>query len=144
MAAFGATGAEAWDNSIPCVTFVSCQQAASGAPKCTICDHQVCGAIMSCPAASDDENVLDHFCFCWQEVTEIRHQECFPYRNNTAEVRSIGISVIFPGSGLWQISGIVLTLWLANGFRAKWGQTKHNSVVNVQIWLSLIILCESV
>lgn len=38
---------------------VSCQQAASGAPKCTICD-QVCHAIIPCTTATDDENVLEH------------------------------------------------------------------------------------
>lgn len=132
-AAFGATGAEAGDNSIPCVTFVSCQQAASGAPKCTICDHQVCGAIMSCPAASDDENVLDHFCFRWQEVTGISRQEpgnVFPYRTDTAEIKAVRISS-FPGLNLRQISGLVLTVRLANSFRAKRGQTKHDSVVDV-------------
>lgn len=66
---FGASQAEAGDNSIPCLRFVSCQQAASGAPKCTICDHQVRGAITLCPTASDDENVLGHFCFGWQGKT---------------------------------------------------------------------------
>lgn len=71
----GGRGAETGNNSIPCVTFVSCQQAASGAPKCTICDHQVCGAIMLLPAASDDENVLDRFCFGWRGATGISLQE---------------------------------------------------------------------
>lgn len=92
MAVFGVSEAEAGDNSIPCVTFVSCQQAASGAPKCTICDHQVCGAIMPCPAASDDENVLDHFCFGWQGATEISRQEdgnVFPYRTDMAEIKAV-------------------------------------------------------
>lgn len=92
MVVFGVSEAEAGDNSIPCVTFVSCQQAASGAPKCTICDHQVCGAIMPCPAASDDENVLDHFCFGWQGATEISRQEdgnVFPYRTDTAEIKAV-------------------------------------------------------
>lgn len=128
-AAFGGTGAEAGDNSIPCVTFVSCQQAASGAPKCTICDHQVCGAIMSCPAASDDENVLDHFCFRWQGVTGISHR--MPGNVLGLIQQAVRISVSFPGLKLRQFSGLVLTIRLANSFRAKRGQTKHDSVVDV-------------
>lgn len=51
--------ADAEDNGVSCVTCVSCQQAASGAPKCTICD-QVCHAIIPCITATDDENVLGH------------------------------------------------------------------------------------
>lgn len=51
--------AEAEDNSVSCVTFVSYQQAASGAPKCTICD-QVCHGIIPCTAATNDEDVLKH------------------------------------------------------------------------------------
>lgn len=51
--------AEAEDNTISCVTCVSCQQAASGAPKCAICD-QVCHAIIPWTAATDDENMLEH------------------------------------------------------------------------------------
>lgn len=51
--------AEAEDNSVSCVTCVSCQQVASGAPKCTICD-QVCHAIIPCITATDDEDVLEH------------------------------------------------------------------------------------
>lgn len=51
--------AEAEDNRVSCVTCMSCQQAASGAPKCAICD-QVCHAIIPCIAATDDENVLGH------------------------------------------------------------------------------------
>lgn len=42
------------------VTFVSCQQAASGVPKCAICDHQVFHAVMPSNTASDDEKVLEH------------------------------------------------------------------------------------
>lgn len=42
------------------VTFVSCQQAASGVPKCAICDHQVFYAVMPSSTASDDEKVLEH------------------------------------------------------------------------------------
>lgn len=55
----GVSEAEAEDNNVSCVTCVSCQQAASGAPKCTICD-QVCHAIILCTAATDDGNVLEH------------------------------------------------------------------------------------
>lgn len=55
----GAPEAEAEDNSVSCVTCVSCQRAASGAPKCTICD-QVCHAIIPCTSATDDKNVLEH------------------------------------------------------------------------------------
>lgn len=51
--------ADAEDNTLSCVTFVSYQQAASGAPKCTICD-QVCHAIIPCTDATDDEDVLEH------------------------------------------------------------------------------------
>lgn len=57
--------AEAEDNSVSCVTCVSCQQAASGAPKCTICD-QVCHAIIPCTSATDDEDGragAHDFCF---------------------------------------------------------------------------------
>lgn len=107
--AFGVSEAEAGDNSIPCVTFVSCQQAASGAPKCTICDHQVCGAIMPCSAASDDGIVLAHFCFGWQGATGISPQEdgnLFPYRTNSAEIKAVRLSVIFPGLTRRQISGL--------------------------------------
>jgi len=58
----GASEAEAENNSVSCVTCVSCQQAASGAPKCTICD-QVCHAIIPCTTATDDEDVLEHMTY---------------------------------------------------------------------------------
>lgn len=51
--------AEAEDNTTSCVMCVSCQQAASGAPKCAICD-QVCHAIIPWTTATDDENMLEH------------------------------------------------------------------------------------
>lgn len=51
--------ADTEDNSVSCVTCMSCQQAASGTPKCTICD-QVCHAIIPCIAAIDDDSVLEH------------------------------------------------------------------------------------
>lgn len=56
--------AEAEDNSVSYVTCVSCQQAASGAPKCTICD-QVCHAIIPCTTATDDEDVLEHMIYAF-------------------------------------------------------------------------------
>lgn len=53
----GLSEAEAEDNSVTCVTRVSYQQAASGAPKCTICDL-VCDAIIPCATATEDEDVV--------------------------------------------------------------------------------------
>lgn len=60
--------AEAEDNSVFYVMCVSCQQAASGAPKCAICD-QVCHAIIPCTTATDDEDVLE------QMISERSQQE---------------------------------------------------------------------
>ena len=51
--------AEAEDNSVSGVTCVSCQQAASGVPKCTICD-QLCHAIIPCTSAAADEDMSEH------------------------------------------------------------------------------------
>lgn len=113
---FGVSQAEPGDNSSPCLRFVSCQQAPSGAPKCTICDHQVRGAITLCPAASDDEKVLGHFSFGWQGKTGTRcHDDgnVFPHRTDRAEIRAVRSAVIFPAR-------------LACSFRVKRGQPSRS------------------
>lgn len=113
---FEVSPAEGGDNSSPCLRFVSCQQAPSGAPKCTICDHQVRGAITLCPAASDDENVLGHFCFGWQGKTGTRcHDDSsvFPHRTDRAEIRAVRLAVAFLAR-------------LACSFRAKRGQPSRS------------------
>lgn len=72
--------ADTEDNGVSCVTCMSCQRAASGAPKCTICD-QVCHAIISCITATDDENVLEHMTYAFdareQQRGANRKQICF-------------------------------------------------------------------
>lgn len=49
--------AEAQDDSVSVVTRVLCQRAAAGMRKCAICDRVLCHAIITCTAATDDENI---------------------------------------------------------------------------------------
>lgn len=65
----GVFKAEAEDNSVSCGACVSCQQAASGLPKCTICD-QVCRALIPCTAATDDEDVSEHVTYAFAARTQ--------------------------------------------------------------------------